>query len=178
MAGEFERIAVAARGIAPEIAAPKDIIHIEGHADGIGVTVQAAGRGCTGDEEPWFFGIDAIEDTVAAGFGARADGIAPEADVPSFGTEVFDIAASGFGIGAGIARISLTCGAFVVVNAGNSPCTGACSDIIEPHQIEKSFARTIGTADNFGDGFTCTLQTLFAQFAGCAFVILAGCIVL
>ena len=42
--------------------------------------------------------------------------------MPSFGTEVFDIAARGFGIGAGISRISLACGAFVVVNAGNATC--------------------------------------------------------
>ncbi len=116
--------------------------------------------------------IDVIEDAVAAGFRTRANVIAPKTDVPAFGAQILDIAALGFGIGTRIARISFARRAFIMVNSGNRPGTTACGNIVKANQIQKSFARTVGTADDFRHRFACAIQTLLTQLTGNARIIL------
>lgn len=51
MPRQFERVTLATRGVTAEIAAPKDVVHVEWHADGVGVAVEVARRRCSRDEE-------------------------------------------------------------------------------------------------------------------------------
>ena len=50
MPRQFERVALVTRGVTAEITAPKDVVHVERHADGVGVAVELTRRRCSRDE--------------------------------------------------------------------------------------------------------------------------------
>ena len=51
MPRQLERVALAPCGVTAEVSAPKDVVHVERHADGVGVAVEVAHRRCSRDEE-------------------------------------------------------------------------------------------------------------------------------
>ena len=51
MPRQFERVALVTRGVTAEITAPKDVVHVERHANSVGVAVELTRRRCSRDEE-------------------------------------------------------------------------------------------------------------------------------
>ncbi len=173
MSRQFERIAFAARRETPEIPASEDIVHVERHADRIGVAIEAAGRRRARNEQIRQILVHAVQNAVASVLRPRRDVAASQTNVPAFGAQIFDIAPVAGLIFACISRFSSAARTFVVVNALDGPSAAARSEIVEFEQIEKSLAGSVGAADDFGHGTASAVAAFIAQAALFSLVICA-----